>query len=178
MRRKPGSDHRRFAAAGWADDRRKAVAIESREQLLDRDLSPKEEGGVLLAKVKQAAIGADGGACACNVITNDHAWGSPRIADAKAARSVGSSGSIAEIDPGILAKKSQHRIGAGEQHRDDWKSRFAGLPFQRQVHLALLPGPQLAGTDAHGHCVARPQRLLECLGPWLPGNEIPAVKED
>ena len=95
-------------------------------QMFDRDVSAKEKGCILLTEMEQPTIGANG----CNGLLNAlPSVGTGRLPELHRQGFLGGSNrqAGAEVDPRVLAQKPQHRVGAGQQHRNHWKLELATL---------------------------------------------------
>jgi hypothetical protein len=175
---KAGADHRRFAAAGGADDGDERLPGEGVGQRPGEGVAAEEERLVLLAEGAQSAVGADRGAQRGGVLHRPRPRRLAPNGGGQNFQRFAVAGAIGEIHPGVKLEKAEAGIAPGQQHRDDRKARLARLPVQRQIPLPLLPRPEAIGTDEDGNRIARRQSVFERLRPRLSGREIPAIEKD
>jgi hypothetical protein len=177
-RHQAGAHDGRFAGAGRAHDGDEATAAHLFDQRHHEGFTTDEEGGVLLAKGKEAAIGTDRSAQIGGerrlVARRQAACGPHQDLDGHSV-----CGALPQIDPSVEAEKSECRInGSGEQHRDHRKAGLVCLSVERLVMLTLLPRPHARCANADGDGAAVAEVLFQGLGPRLTSNEVPAVDKD
>lgn len=168
---------RRLADAGGAHHGNQGRALDCLDQFLRERLPAAEEGSVFLTEGTQAAVGTDFRSEGGDTLHTRGAWRLPGNGRTKDLQCSFVRNVRRQIDPGIEREKTQRRIGARQQHRDDWEARLPLLAVKRQVLLPLLPGSKAIGAEENSDRLTGCQRPLQSLRPWLPRNEVPAIEE-
>ena len=147
-------------------------------QLGDVCVAAFEEGGVFLAEILQAAVGADAGLRAAHAVfqIRPRRLAFDRLGENLQRQRLLDAG--AEIHPGVLPDEAQRGVRTGQHHRDDGEAGLFVLARERSELFALLPRAHVVRADEHRDRAAAIDQALQFLGPGLAGPEIPAVEEN